>query len=128
MPEKDFKEFVKKARERYRKIGSVPCPTFGGERVYFTRAGFKHLIRKGRLPRLKEEQIKRLKLMPQGPVLLAKNTKFSTYTAHPNVSFWSFIGTKNKKKVTVIVRQFNAKPKHFFSIFEDRPSKSTQTP
>ena len=47
MTPEDFKEFIKKAKKEYKKIGHVECPAFRGEKVYFNNDGFNHLVRKG---------------------------------------------------------------------------------
>ena len=51
MPQENWKEYIKEAKEEYKNIGYVECPAFGGESVYFNNYGFKHLVYKGKNPR-----------------------------------------------------------------------------
>jgi hypothetical protein len=123
MQEEDWKKFIKKTHESYRKIGSIPCPAFNGELVYFNRNGWKHLIRKGRIPRTQDEQLERLQLISKAPLLLNTSSKYHMHTIELQgksiAHFWSFV---NKNKITIIVRQINNGPRHFFSIFKDNTS------
>jgi hypothetical protein len=103
------------------KIGYVTCPAFGNEKIYFTQAGFNHLLRKGRIPRKHNEQIRRLTLVYHAPTLLAVSTTASsyerTYLRDSSADFWSFVGTRKEISITIVIRQLNGGQKHFFSIF-----------
>jgi hypothetical protein len=103
------------------KIGYVKCPAFGNEKIYFTQAGFNHLLRKGRKLREKNDQIRRLTLVFHAPTILAVSTIVSsyerTYLRDSSADFWSFVGTRKEISITVVIRQLNGGRKHFFSIF-----------
>ena len=119
-------EFIEKARADYKKIGSIACPVFLGEKVYFNKYGFNHLIWKGKKMRPPIEQIRRLSLIQKAVEILRTGYNFESYrkmernsdknksisTAH----FWSFKHTVKDEIITVIVRQTNKGSKHFFSV------------
>jgi hypothetical protein len=104
------------------KIGYVKCPAFGNEKIYFTQAGFNHLLRKGRKLREKNDQIRRLDLLQYAPTILISSAMYSThekrYLYNSVAHFWSFMYTQKGKSITVIIRQLNGSHKHFFSIFD----------
>ncbi len=124
MLDKKLEDFIKIARKEYKKIGYVECSAFSGEKIFFNKHGFNHLIRKKRKYRDKDEQIRRLALLPQAKIILISSKQFSTYkisdkdiSMNSKARFWSFIGKLKGEKITVIVRQINSGNKHFFSIF-----------
>jgi len=118
-------EFIRNAREAYKRIGSIPCPAFGGEKIIFNKYGFNHLIRKGRIPRDSNEQMIRLGLLPHAAKIIRSATKYDAYRKEDksigkNVSFahfWSLTDPVKQTRITVIVRQLQCGKKHFFSIF-----------
>jgi hypothetical protein len=113
-------EFIEKARKAYRKIGSVPCPAFDGEQVYFTSCGFNHLIRKGRVPRKINEQTHRINLIPQAVTMICSEKKVyvcrQTIIDESTGYFWTFKKINGGVKIQVVVRQLNDNRKHFFSV------------
>jgi len=124
---KNWKKFIKRCRNRYMKIGYVTCPAFGNEKIYFTQAGFNHLLRKGRIPRKINDQMRRLSLVSKAPLILTECTRYSThekrYSSSLPADFWSFVYNgkdTHGQSITIIVRQIQGKPKHFFSIFDEK--------
>jgi hypothetical protein len=118
----EHQEFIRKAKKEYRKIGYVECPAFDDEKIYFTSAGFNHLLRKGRKAREKAEQYERMLLMKFAPRIIKSSKKFiksnhSIIKNKPDAHFWSLMSVVNGQKLTVIIRQLDKHPKHFFSIF-----------
>ena len=125
-----------KAKSIYTKIGRIQCPALSGEHVSFTSEGFNHLMRKGRLPRTKNEQKRRFALVPFIEQII-KNPKAAIfyekretrvvtnrYGEKINVQsiadFWTFTETINGCKIKVVVRQTSEKgSKHFFSVMGD---------
>ena len=109
-------------------IGSVTCPAFNYERVYFNKYGFDHLIWKGKKMRSMDQQRKRICLSKKAPDILRKSEKYETYRILERASnskamismahFWSFIQKDNAVTVIVIVRQTNNGSKHFFSVMD----------
>lgn len=123
MPRDDFKEFIKNAKTEYKKIGHVECPAFRGERVYFTKDGFTHLLRKGSDIRPDKEQLRRLKLLPHAASILrgskyAHSQKLNIVDDCP-AYFWTFSKTINSIPIRVVVRQLGNGRKHFFSIMDE---------
>lgn len=120
----EHKELIKKHYEEYKKIGYVECPAFDGEKVYFNKHGFGHLIRKGKVPRTRSEQIKRINLIPNVILILRKVNKIHKCTlneidGHPAL-FWPFDIFIGSVKTRIIVRQLGYHGrKHFYSVMDD---------
>jgi hypothetical protein len=119
------KSDIIKFRQKYRSIGSIKCPAFSGEQVFFGRSGFNHLIRKGRKLRKSDEQIDRLELLSFAPYIIHVSKSFYGHRkvrdkVNPEklIKFWSFVryGLLDRK-ITVIVRQSGNGKKEFYSIF-----------
>ena len=113
-----------KAKEEYYKIGSVPCPAFNNELVYFNKYGFNHLIRKGKYPRDRKEQLKRILILPYS-LSIIKNSKYVSEYRINNIKnvcgyFWSVQGNINGFFLRVVIRQINSGSKHFFSIMYEK--------
>src|SRR3990167_3052443 len=69
-----YEKSKKKAKKIYTRIGRIPSPALNGEYVAFTSAGFSHLVRKGRIPRTRNEQKRRFVLLPYAESII-KNPK-----------------------------------------------------
>jgi hypothetical protein len=119
----DWKLFVKGKKELYEKLEGVTCPAFGNEKVCFTSAGFRHFIRKNGVLRPREQQERRFNLLPQVPAILSNSftatTYFQDYSGQSVIHYWSFTSIQNEKNITVVVRQVNSNPKHFYSVFDE---------
>ena len=119
----NHREFIRKSYVEYKKLGHVECPAFGGEKIYFNKYGFNHLIRKGEDLRPIVEQVKRIKLIPNATMILSKSIKIQQYRCdivdgYP-AFFWSFNEIINSTNIRVIVRQLGSNGrKHFYSIME----------
>jgi len=127
--EKPWKEFLIEKRRKYFRIGSVPCPAFGNELVYFNKQGFNHLIRKGRIPRIPEDARKRLGLFDRAETIIVSSDRFETHrhspakevagkVGIPPADFWSFHWKSDASSLIVVIRQIGSGPKHFFSIMK----------
>jgi len=135
MLDENHAEFIRNTREAYKRIGSIPCPAFSAERVYFNAKGFDHLIFKNREYRSKREQIERTGLLPEAVRMLASCTRFSGYRDYavetnaglpsPRIMhhLWSFTREDGKRKITVVIRQIGNGSKHFLSVMS-----KTKTP
>lgn len=125
-----------KAKEIYSKIGRVSCPALGGEPVAFTSAGFNHLVRKGRIPRPKNEQKRRFALIsqieqiiknPKAVILYERKETRDVVNRHGDkitvqsvADFWTFVETVGECGVKVVVREIVGRSsKHFFSVMGD---------
>ena len=124
MLEENWKEFVEKKHQEYKKIGCVECPAFGNEKIYFNRHGFNHLLRKEGIPRSRYEQHRRTALLPYAVKILSDATRSITYSTNIEenclAQFWTFHSTIDSKKIKIVVRQLGTGRKHFFSIY-DKP-------
>lgn len=120
MNRENQKKFILEAKEAYFKIGFVSCPAFGGEKVYFKKDGWNHLLRKGRFFRDTEEQRKRLRLLRYAEYILVRTDKISEYKEN-NIDgypayFWSVIRYVDNMRIRVVIRKLGNGKKHFFSI------------
>lgn len=138
MAEENWKQFIQKARENYYKIDAIPCPAFGGELIYFNKYGFNHLIWKGGEARDINEQIERIRLIPEAVEIIGNSKSFGQHRKYERNSrrggfisvayFWSFERKTDYGKITVIVRQTNNGLKHFFSVMNKVKSKKSKNP
>lgn len=126
-----------KAKIIYAKIGRIPCPALGDELVAFTSAGFNHLVRKGRIPRPKNEQKRRFALIPHIEKII-KNPKATIQyerretrnvvnrhgdkiTIQSVADFWTFAERVNGCEIKVVIREIVGKVgKHFLSVMGDK--------
>lgn len=129
-----YEKAKEKAKEIYSKIGSVGCPALDSH-VAFSRYGLSHIMRKGRIPRTRNEQKRRFTLLPYVENIIKNPTAVILYrkevikervnrhgekvlmesVAH----FWTFIENMEDCTIKVVVRQLNDKTKHFFSVMGD---------
>lgn len=129
-----YEKAKERAQEIYKKIGSVKCPALGSH-VAFSRSGLNHIIRKGRIPRTRNEQKRRFTLLPYVENIVKNPTAVILYkkeiikervnrhgekvlmesVAH----FWTFVEKIEDCTIKVVIRQLNNKAKHFFSVMGD---------
>lgn len=130
-----YEKAKQQGKQIYLKIGRIKCPALGDEYVLFTSAGFDHLLRKGRIPRTRNEQKRRFTLIPYVEQILKNPTARIVYrktktkekvnrygekiliesTAH----FWTFVDNVDDCIIKVVIRQLENKDKHFFSVMGD---------
>ncbi|OHA16572.1 MAG: hypothetical protein A3C79_01410 [Candidatus Taylorbacteria bacterium RIFCSPHIGHO2_02_FULL_45_28] len=123
MSEELWRQFIQKARESYYKIGAIPCPAFDGELVYFNKYGWNHIIRKKGKVRHREEQIRRILLIPYLAEIIKTSIHWKDHrTGKENSEFWSFSKKFNDKTITVVVRRDMTR-KYFFSVMDARNTK-----
>jgi len=126
-----YEKSKKKAKEMYSKIGRVKCPALDNEDISFSRIGFNHLIRKGRIPRPRNEQKRRFVLLPYVEEII-KNSEAKILYRHKRIkykanrhgekilieseaNFWIFAQKIKSCAIKVIIRQLNNGNKHFLS-------------
>ena len=123
MNNKDWKEFIEKAKVEYYKIGNISCPAFGNELIHFNKHGFKHLLRKGKKYRPRAEQIKRINLLPSAVHILKKSQEIRGYRSNTIsgvfADFWTIRGICNGLRIRVILRKLNKNELHFFSVMQE---------
>ncbi len=139
MKKTEYGQLKLKAKKNYSKIGRIPSPALNDEYVAFTNKGFTHLIRKGRNPRPRSEQVRRFLLIPYAEQIIknpkatilyrSSETKYyvnrygqkilTTSTAH----FWTFVENSDNGTIKVVIRQLNQGQKHFFSIMENKANR-----
>jgi hypothetical protein len=122
-PKKSYRAIRSKAYKYYTGIGVLICPALNGEKVYFEKAGFRHLIYKGKEPRTMNDQIRRFKsLINVKNILLEANnfTKYRVSVRKNSVAyFWSLNKRIGDKVITVVLRRINSKNIHFFSVLDE---------
>jgi hypothetical protein len=131
-----YEKAKQKAKAIYVAIGNVQCGAFDGEFVYFTGVGFNHLMRKGRIPRTRNEQKKRFVLIPYVKKIIQNSRTVIEYRqttetikinrhgkktiVSSKAEFWTFDEKVNDCIVKVVIRQLGTGgPKHFFSVMGD---------
>ena len=131
-----YEKAKQKAKDIYIAIGNVTCNALGDEPVAFTGIGFNHLMRKGRIPRTRNEQKKRFVLIPyikqvvrnsrtvieyrQTTEMVEVNRHGGKITVISKAEFWTFVEKIDDCMVKVVIRQLGTGgPKHFFSVMGD---------
>jgi len=123
MQKKEYLEILEKARKYYFSIGTVPCPAFSGELVYFNKYGFNHIIRKGRTLRPLDEQIIRIRLIPLAVETVRKESR--TWNYRTNVEkgtrafFWVLKHSDDRQRAKVVIRRKGKDRLHFFSVIPE---------
>jgi hypothetical protein len=113
MSEKSYEEKLAEARELYFTIGSIPCPALNNEKVYFEWNGFRHLVRKGRVPRKMEDQLRRFKLLPYAVQTIKEGEKISDTRDNQFMALGLVIGDK---RIKIILRKADNGKLYFVSI------------
>ncbi len=131
-----YEKFKKKGKKLYSKIGRVQCPALNDEFIAFTSNGFNHLVRKGRIPRTRNEQKRRFFLIqyieriiknPRAVILykrketrVVRNTHGDKVTIKSVADFWTFVEKIDDCTIQVVIRQLYPKgSKHFLSVMGD---------
>ncbi|MFZ1019938.1 MAG: hypothetical protein WAN61_03050 [Minisyncoccia bacterium] len=130
-----YEKSKKIAKKIYSKIGRIPCPAFGNEIVSFTSEGFSHLIRKGRIPRTRNEQKKRFALIPYIEEIIKNpraeitfrqtEEKYIVNRHGENIllssiaNFWTFHAHIQECDIKLVIRQIGQGQKQFQSIMSD---------
>jgi hypothetical protein len=128
------------AKDFYKMIGHIHCVILN-EDIIFTREGFDHLIGKRGVLRPKSERRRRFALLPlakeiltdpaaeftceKKPIIYRTRINAAHIKINATAYFWIFKKEYGGKIVTLVIRQINAHPKHFLSIFE-RTRKAAQ--
>jgi len=123
-----------KAKKTYSNIGRIKCSALDDD-ISFSRLGFNHLIRKGRIPRTKNEQKRRFTLIsyveaviknPKAVILYRERKIKEKVDRHGKMilresiaHFWTFVEKVQDCTVKVVIRQLDDGNKHFFSIMGD---------
>lgn len=114
-----YKNAKTRAKAIYVKIGRVSSPALNNEYVAFTSEGFNHLVRKGRIPRTKNEQKRRFVLLPYAEkiiknpkaTILYKNREEKYYINRHGqkilvtsiAHFWTFVEKIGDFKIKVVI-------------------------
>jgi len=130
-----YERSIKKAKKIYSKIGRIKCPALSNEYISFGRRGFNHLIRKGRIPRPRNEQKRRFVLLPyiekivknpkakilyeQRAIKYKANRHGETILIESTASFWAFAERVKSCKISVVIIQLDNGVKHFLSVMGD---------
>lgn len=107
----EYSEILSKTKEYYLKLTPVRCPELNNTYVYFTRSGFNHLLRKGQIPRIKSDQIRRFKLLNKVSNAISSGNLIE-HRILGKIDYWTLL----KGNTKVIVRKGERGSLHFFSI------------
>ena len=129
-----YEKSKEKAKQIYKKIGIIHSPALGDE-VTFSNTGFNHLIRKGRIPRPKNEQKRRFTLLDYVEAIVRNPRTTITYKQEERkvkinrhgekllktstIYFWKFIEKVDGCEIKVIISQVEGGKKHFLSVMGD---------
>ncbi len=121
MPGDQYREIVIATREKYRKIGSVWCPSLSGP-VIFDYHGLRHLLANGRGMRSFSDLAQRLKLIDYATEVLLSASKISEHRSflkgNTIVQFWSVEKIIDSKRLRCVIRSIGDGRKHFFSVMK----------
>ena len=115
---KRYEETLKEAKVFYSTLQEVSCPALSNESVVFNAMGLKHIIRKGRFIRQKNDQLRRFRLLKYAKDILADPEVLPVHRKEESAEFWTFEKIYPDRKVIVIVRRLGNGNKHFFSIMD----------
>ena len=134
-----YEKSKEKAKNIYSKIGRLSSPALNNY-INFTSIGFNHLIRKGRIPRTRNEQKRRFVLIPfveqilKNPkaVIEYRSNEIKYYSNRYGNSvlitsfaqFWTFVEEVDSCEIKVVIRQINQGEPHFLSVMGDKVSVS----
>ena len=120
----DWPTFIENAYREYKKILTVSCRALDGLRIHFNKHGFNHLIRKGRFPRSRLEQMRRIKLISAAVEIIRNEPtvflKKEDDVRGSHAIFWTIRSYMNGKWVRVILRKKNNGSAHFFSVMDEK--------
>jgi hypothetical protein len=119
--ENNFEKARREAREFYKKIPKtgVWCPLLH-DYVVFNRFGLRHLFQSGRHRRSLADQKRRFSLLKFAPEIIADScAKLIPGDDTPEAKFWHIEGLRDRKTITVVVRQIGNGNKHFFSVYNN---------
>ena len=130
-----YEKSKKHAKSIYTKIGRIPCPAFDGELIAFTSNGFNHLIRKGRIPRTRNEQKRRFALVPyieeiiknpRAEITFRQTEEKYTVNRHGQdihitsiANFWTFHSHLRGCNIKIVIKQIGGGQKQFQSIMSE---------
>lgn len=122
-----FKKIRIHAEKYYKSVGSIKCPYFDSERVYFNSDGFEHLRFKNRFtPRRRTEQYTRFRLLPLAIETIKKSGTLQEYEErilplkHKGLrltKYYVFIALINNLRIKVIIKEVGGGKKHFWSVY-----------
>ena len=109
----------------------------------FTSDGFNHLIRKGRIPRTKNEQKRRFILVqhieeiiknPKAEITFRQTEEKYTVNRHGEkvkiisvANFWTFHANIDKCEIKLVIRQIGQGQKQFQSIMSNLKTRKQRT-
>jgi hypothetical protein len=108
-------------RALYKNIGDTWCPNLG-EFITFNADGLRHLVRKRGILRSGSDQKRRFALLQHAKAIIqdVQSTVMPGKEIGDAARFWVISKPVKGKKISVVVRQFKGKSKHFFSIYSEK--------
>ena len=120
MEDKTYYEHRDKAKIFYKNLKEIPCAVLDNEYIEFGNAGFQHLLKKGRYPRTKSDQIRRFLLLKYVPNIIKDPNVSIVCLEDKTACFWRITKRIEKQIIKVIIRQFPGENKHFFSVMNNK--------
>lgn len=131
MEQSSFEQLKIKTKQFYDTIGAIYCTALNAK-VHFTSEGFNHLRYSKKTERTLDAQEAKLKLVPQGKILIETTTTIQEYcdglemicrkkykkmvTESLMVQYWGFIGIINGVRLKVVVRRVDNGRYMFWSV------------
>ena len=118
-----YKKIEKETREFYASIDRIWCSRLSAF-IIFNRAGFQHLVRRGRVQRPKSEQKRRFVLLLYVGEIISDSEANISYKRKTlecsGAEFWIFKKNINEILITVVLRRIGDGNIHFFSIYQNK--------
>lgn len=116
-----MKKFKEQIKIIFKQTREIPCPAFGGEKIYFNAKGINHLIYKGSRSRRDKDRIKtNIRLLPRAIKLLSLSTFWQEENQYIKdkitFKFWAFEAVIEDRRIKVIIRQVGKGRKYFWSV------------
>ncbi len=124
MSDKEWNEYLINEENKYKRFGNVECPAFSNEKVYFNDYGLRHIMYKDRIPRPRDEVVKRFNLLIYVPNILKRikivDNEEKSIKKQSIAYFWTIKHkVHNNLFVRIILRRLNNGTIHFFSIMKE---------
>jgi len=126
----EYEKEKQKVKDFYYGIKCVACPNLSDSVVVFNNNGFRHLIRKGKRPRSKQDQLRRFRLVRYAPSVLASKNAIikedveKTNDGATKAIFWKVSKRIGERLVTTVIRKIGAGNQHFFSIYDQKIART----
>ncbi|MEK7095509.1 MAG: hypothetical protein AAB917_02510 [Patescibacteria group bacterium] len=124
---KDWKEYLKFEKDKYKKLKCTKCPAIGYNEVHFNHYGFDHIVYKNGIPRPRYEVVNRFMFLSHVPKALKtknsanKEEKRDEGIFSKHAYFWTIRFSVNRHlHLRIILRKLGDNGRiHFFSVMDE---------